>query len=273
MLSDIKHLILDMDGVLWHGETPMPGLANFFDTLDQLTIGYVLATNNATKTAEMYTDRLKRFGVDVPPQKILTSAETTAAHLRSRYETGTSVYVIGAEGLHQALKQHGFEIITADEVKNGARPPLIVLGFTPRADYKELAMGALLVDNGAEFVGTNADPSVPNELGPLPGAGALLSVITTSTGVSPQIIGKPQPIMFEHALTRLGSVKEKTAMVGDRLSTDIAGAKGAGLWAILVLSGIDAEEDIQEAVYKPDFVFTDITELAAELALEAWRLT
>jgi 4-nitrophenyl phosphatase len=247
----------------------VPGLVDFFDTLDQLAIGYVLATNNATKTADMYTDKLSRFGVDVPPQKILTSAETTAAHLRSRYEPGTSVYVIGAEGLHTALEQNGFEIITADEVKHGARPPLVVLGFTPRAVYKELAMGALLVNNGAEFVGTNPDPSVPNELGPLPGAGALLSVITTSTGVLPRIIGKPQPIMFENALKRLGSRKYDTAMVGDRLTTDVAGAKGAGLWAILVLSGIAAEEDIQEAVYKPDFVFTDITELATELALEA----
>ncbi len=268
MLSNIKHLILDMDGVLWRGETPVPGLVDFFDTLDQLGIGYVMATNNATRTAEMYTEKFRRFGLEISAQKILTSAEITAEHLQARYEAGTPVYVVGAEGLRSALITHGFEIITADEVRNGARAPLVVMGFTPHAIYKELAMAALLVDNGAEFVGTNPDPSVPNELGPLPGAGSLLAVITTSTGVLPRIIGKPEPIMFEHAVKRLGSSKEDTAMVGDRLSTDVAGAKAAGLWAILVLSGIAEEEEIQEAVYKPDFVFTDITELGTELALE-----
>lgn len=265
MLSKIRHLILDMDGVLWHGETPVPGLVDFFNTLDQLDIGYVMATNNATKTAVMYTEKFKRFGLDIPPERILTSAETTAAHLEAQYDRGTQAYVIGTDGLHQAMKARGFEIVTADEVKRGARTPLVVLGFTPYVNYKELAMGALLVDNGAEFVGTNPDPSVPNELGPLPGAGALLAVITTSTGAMPKIIGKPQPYMFEHALRRLGSQKSDTAMVGDRLTTDVAGAKAAGLWAILVLSGISGEEDITEAAYRPDFVFTDITELGEEL--------
>lgn len=266
MQSKIKHLILDMDGVLWHGETPVPGLVDFFNTLDQLNIAYVMATNNATRTAEQYTKKLEGFGLHIAPDRILTSAETTAAYLEPRYAPGSAVYLVGAKGLHSAMKAHGFEIITADEVAKGARAPLVVLGFTPDAIYKDLAMAALLVDSGADFVGTNPDASVPNELGPLPGAGALLAVISTSTGVQPQIVGKPGPIMFEHALKRLGSIKANTAMVGDRLTTDIAGAKAAGLWAILVLSGISEIGDIQQANYKPDFVFTDITELGAELA-------
>jgi 4-nitrophenyl phosphatase len=269
MLSKIKNLVLDMDGVLWHGETPVPGLLQFFETLDQLGMGYVLATNNATKTAEQYTTKLKRFGLDIAPDRILTSAETTADYLKTRYSPGSPVYVVGAKGLHDALAERGFEIVTADEVFSGARPPLVVLGFTPDAVYKELAMAALLVDNGAAFIGTNPDPSVPNELGPLPGAGALLALISASTGIQPEIIGKPEPVMFEHALRRLHSQKSDTAMVGDRLSTDIAGAKAAGLWGILVLSGISEPGDIQQAVYKPDFVFTDIRELGAELARAA----
>ncbi|MFN2125060.1 MAG: HAD-IIA family hydrolase [Candidatus Promineifilaceae bacterium] len=265
MLSEIKNLVLDMDGVLWHGETPVPGLVQFFETLDQVGIGYVLATNNATKTVNQYTDKLKRFGVDIAPERILTSAEITGDHLQSHYPLGSAVYVIGDKGLFQAMETRGFEIITPDEVYKGARPSLVVLGFTADAVYNQLAMAALLVENGAAFVGTNPDPSLPTELGPLPGAGALLAVISTSTGVQPQIIGKPQPIMFEHALKRLNSQKSNTAMVGDRLSTDIAGAKAAGLWAILVLSGIAETENIQQAEYEPDFVFTDITELGVEL--------
>jgi 4-nitrophenyl phosphatase len=267
MLSKIKHLVLDMDGVLWHGEVPVPGLAAFFGTLDHLKIGYVLATNNATKTADQYTDKLQRFGVFVAPERILTSAEITADHLQSRYPPGSPVFVVGAKGLHEAMETRGFEILTPEEVYMGARANLVVLGFTAEAAYKDLAMAALLVENGAAFVGTNPDPSVPTEVGPLPGAGALLSVISTSTGVQPQIIGKPQPVMFEHALMRLGSRKSNTAIVGDRLTTDIAGAKAAGLWGILLLSGISEADDIQDAEFKPDFVFTDINELSAELAL------
>jgi HAD superfamily hydrolase (TIGR01450 family) len=167
------------------------------------------------------------------------------------------------------MEARGFEILTADEVRDGARSSLVVLGFTPHAVYKDLAMAALLVENGADFIGTNPDPSIPTELGPLPGAGALLAVISASTGVQPLVIGKPEPMMFEHALKRLGSQKSDTAMIGDRLTTDIAGAKAAGLWGILVLSGISEQGEIQHAPYKPDFVFTDINELGAELTRAA----
>lgn len=260
-----------MDGVLWTGETPMPGLVDFFNTLDQLDIGYLMATNNATKTAEQFANKLNSFGLDITAERVLTSAETTAAYLQPRYTPGTAVYVIGAEGLRSAMEARGFEILTAGEIEKGARPPLVVLGFSTDVTYKDLAMGALLVENGADFVGTNPDPSLPTELGLLPGAGALLAVISTATGVQPQTIGKPGPIMFEHAMKRLGSGISDTAMVGDRLTTDVAGAKAAGLWAILVLSGAAGAGDIDDAVYKPDFVFTDISELSAELTLAAGR--
>lgn len=269
MFSQIKHLILDMDGVLWRGETAMPGLVEFFSTLDTLGTGYVMATNNATKTAVQYTEKFKRFGLDIPPEKILTSAETTAAYLRESYENGTPVYVIGDRGLREALQARDFEVVPAADVRAGARPALVVVGFTPHAVYEDLAMGALLINHGARFVGTNPDPSIPSELGPLPGAGALLALLTAATSVEPEIVGKPQKLIFEHALRRLGSEKKETAMVGDRLTTDVAGAKAAGLWAILLLSGIAAAEDIQHLPYQPDFVFEDIRELGAELARAA----
>ena len=159
----------------------------------------------------------------------------------------------------------GFNIIGADDVEQGATASLVVAGFTPYAVYRDLAMGSLLVHNGTTFVGTNPDPSIPSELGPLPGAGALFAVISTATGVEPITIGKPGPIMFEEAIRLLGSTKSDTAMVGDRLSTDIAGAKSAGLWAIMLLSGISTREDIKHSDIRPDFVFADITELSNEL--------
>lgn len=158
-----------------------------------------------------------------------------------------------------------FVAIAPDDVKNGADAALVVVGFTPYTHYKEMAMGALLVHRGAAFYGTNPDPSYPTELGPLPGAGALLALISTSTGVQPLTIGKPEQHVFEEAVRRLKSNKSETAMVGDRLTTDIMGAKVAGLRSILLLSGIETREDVQKSEIKPDFIYADIEELTSIL--------
>ncbi|MBP6472471.1 MAG: HAD-IIA family hydrolase, partial [Chloroflexi bacterium] len=271
-LAPINNLILDMDGVLWRGDTPMPGLADFFATLRRRGMGFALATNNATKTAVMYTEKLARFGVDVAPEHIVTSAEATAAFLRQEYGNGaaggTAVYVVGDKGLHDAMTAQGFTIITPEQAKAGAQAVVVVAGFSRTATYEILAMGAHLINQGARFIGTNPDPSFPSEIGPLPGAGALLAFIETGTGVKPTIIGKPGPIMFQQAMRRMGGTPENTAMVGDRLSTDILGAKNAGLQTILVLSGISTRADVAEQGIEPDFIFADIGEITAVLSQE-----
>ncbi len=265
MLTHIRNLILDMDGVLWRGETPMAGLADFFVTLRRLNINFMLATNNATKTAVLYQQKFARFGVEIPTEQILTSSEATAGFLRTHYAEGTAVYTVGTEGMRDAMRAQGFVIVTPDEVENGATAEVVVVGMTPETYYKELAMGALLVGKGAKFVGTNPDPSFPSELGPLPGAGALLAVIETATGVKPITVGKPGPTMFTEAVRRLDGSSSDTAMVGDRLTTDIVGAKAAGLQAIMVLSGISTRDDVAASEIKPDFIFDDIQALAAQL--------
>ena len=265
MLTHIRNLILDMDGVLWRGDTPMPGLADFFATLRRLDINFMLATNNATKTAVLYQQKFARFGVEIPPEQILTSSEATAGYLRTEYGAGTTVYTVGTEGMRDAMRAQGFVIVTPDEVADGATAAVVVVGMTPETYYKELAMGALLVGKGAKFVGTNPDPSFPSEMGPLPGAGALLAVIETATGIKPITIGKPGPIMFSEAVCRLNGSSSDTAMVGDRLTTDIAGAKAAGIQAIMVLSGISTRADVAVSDIKPDFIFEYIRALAAAL--------
>lgn len=263
MTVAIQGLILDMDGVLWHGETPLPGLAAFFDTLRQLNIRFVLATNNATKTAVQYTAKFAKFGIAIPHEAILTSAEATARYLRERYEPGTAVYVIGEEGLHEAIRAQGFFIITPGQVAGGAKAPLVVAGFNRHVTYQDFAMGSLLVRDGATYIGTNPDLTFPSEYGPLPGAGSLLSVISTATGVKPIIIGKPGAVIFETAVKRLAPINPQAiAMVGDRLSTDIAGAQAVGLQTILVLSGISQRADIETENIHPTYVFADINELA-----------
>ncbi len=164
------------------------------------------------------------------------------------------------------MMAQGFPIITPAEVKAGAVPALVVVGFTRYATYDDLAMGALAVHKGARFIGTNPDPAFPSELGPLPGAGALIAFVQTATGVTPTLVGKPGPIMFQQAMQRLGGAPHNTAMVGDRLSTDIAGGQAAGLTTILVLSGISTRADAQNNRFKPDYIVADITELAEILA-------
>ena len=134
-----------MDGVLWHGEKPMPGLLDFFDTLQRMEIGFVLATNNATKTAEQYSQKLAKFGLQIPASLILTSAEATAGYLSQRHEPGSAVYIVGGNGLHQEMANNGFHIISPEEVAAGESAALVVVGLNPTVTYDELAMAALLV--------------------------------------------------------------------------------------------------------------------------------
>jgi 4-nitrophenyl phosphatase len=264
-LAHIKHLILDMDGVLWHGETPLPGFTPFFDTLNQQQIGFVLATNNASKTPAQYKAKLARFGVSVAEEQILTSAEATASYLSQSYAPGTAVFAVGGDGIQHALQTRGFHLLTIAEVQAGATAELVVVGFWRDVTFDHFAAGTVCINRGARFIGTNPDATFPSEYGRLPGAGSFISLIQTATGVTPTIIGKPGPAIFQEAMHRLGGQPENTAMVGDRLNTDIAGGKAAGIQTILVLSGISTQADVaQNPHLQPDFTFSDIGELAQQ---------
>jgi 4-nitrophenyl phosphatase len=265
-LNGLENLILDMDGVLWRGETAVPGLADFFETLRRREMGYILATNNATKTVDQYVSKLARFGVPFEPERILTSSLVTAAYLSSRYPAGSGVYVIGERGLREALKAQGFNILGRRDGENGEKATAVVVGLDRTAQYEDLAAACwYILQQEAQFVGTNPDPSLPTERGPMPGAGALLKAVETATGVKPLIIGKPGPILFEEALRRLDGTAENTAMVGDRLTTDIAGAQAIGLRAILLLSGVTSLVDAAINQIKPDWIFDDLQQLTAVL--------
>ena len=260
-MNHIQNLILDMDGVLWHGDTPMPGLAEFFARLRQLNIGFVLATNNAAKTPGQYAAKLARFGVEAPESAILTSSEATAEFLRGEYDEGTAVFVVGGTGLKEAVEKRGFRRLSVVDVMAGETAAIVTVGFYREATFPDFAAGTVCINKGARFIGTNPDPTFPSEYGPLPGAGAFLALIETATGVTPTVIGKPGPLIFQDAMRRLGGTPQNTAMVGDRLSTDIAGGIAAGIPTILVLSGITSHEDLADSDIQPDYVFADITEL------------
>jgi 4-nitrophenyl phosphatase len=258
----IDHLIIDMDGVLWQGETPMPGLAGFFAGLEDSGFGFVLATNNATRTPEQYQEKLGRFGLAIPGWRIVNSAEATAGYLQSHFPASSAVYVVGEAGLRQAIAGRGFVLAEADDPGVTA----VVVGLHRQVCYADLAAATLLIRGGAAFLGTNPDPSLPTERGQLPGAGALLAFLEAASGVRPTIIGKPGRALFEEALRRLQALPGQTAVVGDRLATDIAGGKAAGLATILLLSGVTLAADLANSAVQPDWVFSGIGELTANLA-------
>ena len=258
-LRDIEAFVLDMDGVLYRVDTPILGAIQFLQLLQDEGTPFLLLTNNSTLTPEMYVNKLAKMGIAIEPGDILTSSLATADYLRSHVLAGTRVYVVGEEGILQAVRDAGC-IVTDED------PEYVVVGFDRQVTYEKLAVASLAIRNGATYIATNPDVTLPSEQGLLPGCGAILAAITAATDVSPLVIGKPQREMFDQAVARLGIARSRTAMVGDRMETDIMGAQNAGLLTILLLSGATTAEDIVDLVAPADFVYGDIAVL-----LEAWR--
>jgi 4-nitrophenyl phosphatase len=258
-LRDIRALLIDMDGVLWRGKTPMPGLSDFFGLLRERPIAFRVVTNNAGRTPDQYVEKLAGMGVHVTRDEILTSGVATAQYLAAT-APGASVYVIGTEGLRQLLSDHGLRLSSGD------RADFVVVGWDQELTFRKLADATILIRAGAKFIGTNPDVTWPDDQVLLPGNGATLAYLQASTSVAPLIIGKPERPMFDAALAALGADRTATAMLGDRLETDILGAQAAGLRAILVLSGASDRAALEAGTVRPDWVFDDIQDLTC-----AWR--
>ena len=262
-LNDVRALVIDMDGVLWRGDTPLPGLAEFFDFLYERELSFMLATNNASKTPEQYLAKFDRFGVTVARDRVLTSSLATAAYLQNELVPGTNVYVVGQDGLTEAMREAGFNVLEDSSQPAGA----VVAGIDFTLTYDKLKHAAFLIQRGARFVGSNGDLTFPAEEGMFcPGAGAILAAIEASTGVKPTLVGKPNRLMFDIAVQKLGSDPQHTAMLGDRLETDILGGQQAGLKTILVATGVDNQATVEEKGIHPDVIFSGIDTL-----VETWR--
>lgn len=257
-LRTLRALVADMDGVFWLGDTPLPGLEDFFNFLHTRSIPYVLATNNASKTQDQYVQKLAKFGVDVDRDCILTSSLATAAYLLPQFANGAKVYVVGQDGLRSAMRDAGFEVMH----NSNQSVDVVVAGIDFELTYETLKHAVLLIQRGAKFVGTNGDLTFPIEGGFAPGAGSILAAIQAATGVEPVVVGKPGRIMFDIALQKMGTTPETTAMLGDRLETDILGGQQAGLKTILVKTGVDDEDTIAQKGIQPDIIFDGIAELA-----------
>jgi 4-nitrophenyl phosphatase len=258
--TTIKGVISDMDGVLWRGDEPLPGMHDLFAILDRRGIPIVLATNNSSKSQAEYVEKLSRMGVNgLAEQQIVTSGTATASYMQKNYPPGTPVYVLGGDGLRHILSRAGFSI-----VREQAR--VVVVGADFNLTYDNLKRATYLIRDGADFIGTNIDATFPMPDGLAPGAGTIIAAVATATGAMPQIIGKPGAAMFQAALEVLGTKAYETLMIGDRLNTDIEGAMQAGLKAALVLTGVTTRAELEASGAKPDGVFDGLPALLA-----AWK--
>lgn len=263
-LRAVRGVFFDMDGVIYVGAQPLPGVQEAIDYLTATDRVFLFVTNNASKTSEQFVERLSEMGIHVRPDQVLGSAEATACWLASQvadhgWPRGP-VIVVGQDGLKLALQKSGFELTTNPKAATYA-----VAGINFELTYEELANTTLAIRGGARFIGTNSDATFPSERGPLPGAGSILALLTTASGQHPLVIGKPNRGMFEQALARLNLTAGQTLMVGDRYETDISGAIPLGLWTAGILTGICTRADFEGANPPPDLIVDDLPDLVERL--------
>lgn len=253
-------LILDMDGVLWRDDSPIGRLPDVFGRITAMGLKFTLATNNSSKSVDQYQQRLEGFGVQVDPWQIVTSSHAVADMLVARFPERGDIFVIGEDGITQALEDKGFTIVPTDESTSAIA---VVVGIDRKINFQKLKEATLLIGRGVPFYGTNSDLTFPTPEGLIPGAGSFLALITAATGTDPIVAGKPAPYLLELAIKRLGTSREKTLVVGDRLETDIAGGQAVGCPTALVLSGVSTRE-MGEAWDPPvDLIAADLMSLLA----------
>jgi HAD superfamily hydrolase (TIGR01457 family) len=247
--------LLDLDGVLYRGDSPIPKAPETVEALRSLGKRLAFVTNNSSRTPEAVVAHLASVGVGAEPGEVETSSLTTAATLRDRSVRRAAV--IGEEGLRSAMASAGIEIVPAD-----ADPDAVVLGWDRKVTYDDLRDASLAVQRGATLYASNDDVSYPAPDGfTWPGAGAILAALEAATGVKAEVFGKPHTPILRAALERAGG--GRPLVIGDRLETDIDGAANAGWDAALVLTGISTRAEAEAAPQPPTYVLDDLSGLLA----------
>lgn len=253
-LLNKKAFICDMDGVIYHGNLLLDGVKEFVRWLAEADKQFIFLTNSSERSPRELNQKLKRLGLDVGEEHFYTSALATASFLKSQCPGG-SAYVIGEPGLVGALYDAGFSM-------NDVSPDYVVVGETSSYSYEKILKAVALVRKGAMLVGTNPDITGPIENGIAPATKSLISPIEMTTGKQAYYIGKPNPLMMRHALRRLnGALPSETAIIGDRMDTDIVAGLEAELDTVLVLSGVTSRESMLEFAYRPDYVLSGVGEI------------
>jgi len=249
---------MDMDGVLVHEEQAIPGADRFLARLRELERPFLVLTNNSIYTRRDLSARLRLSGLEVPEQSIYTSALATASFLQNQ-RPGGSAYVIGEAGLTTALHEAGYTLTERS-------PDYVVLGETRIYSFGRITQAIRLIAAGARFIATNPDPTGPSTEGPLPATGSVAALISRATGVEPYYVGKPNPLMMRSALNTIDAHSETTAMIGDRMDTDVVAGLEAGLHTILVLSGVTTADMADRFPYRASRIVDSVADLVGEVA-------
>ncbi|MBL3699921.1 HAD-IIA family hydrolase [Leucobacter luti] len=251
--NEIECWLTDMDGVLVHENRAIPGAAELLERWREQETPYLVLTNNSIFTARDLSARLSASGIDVPEDRIWTSALATAAFLKQQ-QPGGSAFVIGEAGILTALHDAGY-------IMTETNPDFVVIGETRNYSFDAITKAIRLIAGGARFISTNPDATGPSREGPLPATGAINALITKATGMEPYIVGKPNPMMFRSALNKIGAHSHNTGMIGDRMDTDIIAGMEAGLHTVLVMTGIADRSEIERFPFRPDEVLGSVAEL------------
>jgi NagD protein len=251
-----KAFIIDMDGVIYHGNKLLQGVPDFLNWLTRNNKAFLFLTNSSDRSPLELSQKLSRLGLEVSPEHFYTSALATASFLSSQCPNG-SVYVIGEPGLIQALYDHGFTM-------NNVSPDYVVVGEGRGYSLETLEKAVNLVIKGARLIGTNPDVSGPTEHGLVPACGALVSPIELATGSKAYFVGKPNPLMMRKGLAHLNAKMEETAIIGDRMDTDIVAGVESEIDTILVLSGVSALNEIGKYPYQPKHILDGVFQIPIE---------
>ena len=256
-LENLDALVFDLDGVVYRGDSIIPGAPEAIKRVRQRGQRAVFATNNATRTPASYAAKLGRMGIPATPDEIVTSAWVLTEEIAERGWSDRSAFLIGTDVLRDALAQTGLRLLDGDEAKNA---DIVISSGDPYFTYDKLRTAGFALHAGAEFLATNADATFPSSHGIWPGAGSLLAAVETVAGRRAEVMGKPHRPMME-AIGRRLSGCTKIGMVGDQPATDLAGARAMGWTTILVLSGVTQEAEVPTLEDAPDHIFTSLAEL------------
>lgn len=245
-----RGFIVDMDGVVYHGNRLLPGTTEFLAWLQREQKSFLFLTNSSQSTPRELHQKMARLGIQVPEYHFYTSALATAAFLASQHPGG-SAFVIGDAGLTNALYDAGFAL-------NDVDPDYVVVGESASYDYTRLTQAVRLVLKGAKLIATNPDVTGPTDKGLVPATGALVAPIELCTGSKAYYIGKPNPLIMRHALKQLGCQREETVIVGDRMDTDIIAGIESEIETVLVLSGVTSEDELKRFAYRPHHVLPGV---------------
>jgi 4-nitrophenyl phosphatase len=250
-MKTYKGFLLDLDGTIYRGSEAIPEAVSFVRELKKAGIPFLYLTNNSSASAENVANRLNAMGLEATAEQVYTSAMATAAFLARREPSGADVYVIGEEGLKRELERSGFRMTEVN-------PRYVIVGIDRQFNYEKLTTAARAIRGGALFLATNRDAALPAEGGLLPGNGSLVAAVAVASGASPIVIGKPEKIIVDFALQRLGTTVAETLIVGDNLFTDIEAGANSGLDSLLVLTGFSSAEDAARHPHKPTYIADDL---------------